>query len=180
MQDRYTELRQEYNTSAFRSILHENLGSICINCGSNVNIEYHHIVPLALGGTNKLSNIVPLCKACHTASHHGRHILKYRKKPKKTGRPIIHGLDENKEAILWDWAKGRIGTKECKILLELTKSTKIKDTKMYKDFIEKFDIQNIKNTLDVVVANGNLVIGRNTSVIIYKNGNIENCEYRRR
>ena len=35
------------------------VGNICCNCGETDHIEYHHIVPLALGGNDIESNIVP-------------------------------------------------------------------------------------------------------------------------
>lgn len=46
-----------------------NLPCSCVNCGSTDNLYLHHIVPLSLGGTNKLSNIVPLCGNCHSKIH---------------------------------------------------------------------------------------------------------------
>lgn len=46
-------------------------GTVCINCHKDCqdNIEYHHVVPLCIGGNDIISNIVPLCKECHTAIH---------------------------------------------------------------------------------------------------------------
>lgn len=41
------------------------LGSSCRICDSNVNITYMHIVPLKNGGTNRMTNIVPLCNSCY-------------------------------------------------------------------------------------------------------------------
>lgn len=52
--------------------LHKELGKRCGNCGSENNIQYHHIVPLAKGGNDILSNIAPLCEDCHRLVH-GRH-----------------------------------------------------------------------------------------------------------
>ena len=46
-----------------------NLPHKCANCGSTDNLYLHHIVPLTLGGTNNLSNIVPLCGNCHSKVH---------------------------------------------------------------------------------------------------------------
>lgn len=46
------------------------IGRVCVNCGSAEDIEYHHIVPLSLGGNDVLSNICPLCHCCHTKIHH--------------------------------------------------------------------------------------------------------------
>lgn len=42
----------------------------CVNCGSEKDIMFHHIVPLALGGNDIVSNIVPLCTDCHYLIHH--------------------------------------------------------------------------------------------------------------
>ena len=43
----------------------------CAKCGDKAT-EAHHIQPLAEGGDNSYSNLMPLCKRCHsriTASH---------------------------------------------------------------------------------------------------------------
>ena len=63
------------------------VGNICCNCGETDHIEYHHIVPLALGGNDIESNIVPLCHVCHMAAHHGRNINHYFGSFNKGGRP---------------------------------------------------------------------------------------------
>lgn len=47
------------------------IGRVCVNCGSTEDIEYHHIVPLSLGGNDVLSNIQPLCYECHSKLHFG-------------------------------------------------------------------------------------------------------------
>jgi hypothetical protein len=67
-------LRKEFNSNAFQDGLKNVLGLNCGNCGSDKGVTYHHVVPLAMGGTNKISNIVPLCEACHN-SIHGTKIL---------------------------------------------------------------------------------------------------------
>ena len=51
-------LRQEFESKKFNDILKQNLKEECVNCESNFNIQYHNIVPLTLGGTNKISNII--------------------------------------------------------------------------------------------------------------------------
>lgn len=40
-------------------------GNTCVRCGSSHNLEVHHRVPLAHGGTNSLDNLETLCHACH-------------------------------------------------------------------------------------------------------------------
>ena len=64
-----SDLRKQFNSRQFRAKLKEALGDICVNCGSNEHIHYHHIVPLECGGTNSLTNIVPLCEDCHGLAH---------------------------------------------------------------------------------------------------------------
>lgn len=50
-------------------------GYECVNCGregrqNGSQLEIHHIVPREVGGTHKLSNLIPLCTPCHFAVHH--------------------------------------------------------------------------------------------------------------
>ena len=45
------------------------LGNTCCNCGSQIDIQYHHIVPIAAGGNHILSNLVCICGICHTKIH---------------------------------------------------------------------------------------------------------------
>ena len=40
----------------------------CINCGAQAE-HYHHVVPKSLGGTDKKTNLVPLCNSCHGKLH---------------------------------------------------------------------------------------------------------------
>ena len=39
----------------------------CANCGSIDRLEWHHMIPAALGGTAEPENMVCLCKDCHEA-----------------------------------------------------------------------------------------------------------------
>ncbi len=42
-------------------------GGHCVKCKSNRNLEFDHIIPLALGGSNTARNIQLLCEACNRA-----------------------------------------------------------------------------------------------------------------
>jgi len=70
-------LIKEYNDSPIEQREHlterekDLIGRTCINCGSDENIEYHHVIPLSIGGRNVLSNIQPLCYECHSKLHFG-------------------------------------------------------------------------------------------------------------
>jgi hypothetical protein len=46
------------------------IGRKCCNCGSAINLMYHHIVPLVYGGKNIISNIACVCEKCHSFIHH--------------------------------------------------------------------------------------------------------------
>ena len=37
----------------------------CRVCGSAGPVEFHHVVPRAIGGSDTPANIVPLCSGCH-------------------------------------------------------------------------------------------------------------------
>lgn len=44
----------------------------CVNCGApgpDTTLDVHHIVPRGQGGSDKLSNLVLLCRQCHDAVH---------------------------------------------------------------------------------------------------------------
>ncbi|MED2706605.1 HNH endonuclease signature motif containing protein [Bacillus toyonensis] len=41
----------------------------CANCSSREDLQIHHIVPLSIGGTNKLTNLALVCGECHAKIH---------------------------------------------------------------------------------------------------------------
>lgn len=46
-------------------------GCVCANCHVECgnDIIFHHVVPLSVGGTNNISNIVPVCQSCDGIIH---------------------------------------------------------------------------------------------------------------
>ena len=75
--------------------------TICFECGSEKDIEYHHIIPYTLGGRR----VVPLCGNCHNRVHKGR----TRKDSHK--ELIKNGIQKAKERALeaglgWSWGGG--------------------------------------------------------------------------
>lgn len=56
----------------------------CLACGGKDRISADHIVPLALGGSNLISNIQPLCIPCN--SRKGKKVIDYREIFKTTRR----------------------------------------------------------------------------------------------
>jgi 5-methylcytosine-specific restriction endonuclease McrA len=58
-----TELRRKYTQTFYK--LGRRDGFRCKNCGSVEKLEIDHIVPVILGGTNKLENLQFLCSDCN-------------------------------------------------------------------------------------------------------------------
>ena len=44
-------------------------GGRCVNCGSEVDLEYDHIIPVAKGGSSTVQNIQILCMTCNRKKH---------------------------------------------------------------------------------------------------------------
>jgi len=41
----------------------------CVMCGTKKNLHNHHVVPRALGGSDKKSNLITVCVRCHAKIH---------------------------------------------------------------------------------------------------------------
>ena len=154
----YEELRTEYNKPVFKRFLRENLGEKCCNCGSDVGIQYHHIVPLAQGGTNKISNIVPVCARCHRAIHGNKH-REYLKKSQNMGRPRLAD-DKKARETLADWITCKIGTKECIKRLGYKENTHLADLAITKEYKKENGIGAHRNNIDLIVKKGGSLEGR--------------------
>jgi hypothetical protein len=48
-----------------RRAVYERDGGCCVQCGSSFNIQYDHILPVALGGATTLENLQVLCADCN-------------------------------------------------------------------------------------------------------------------
>lgn len=46
--------------------------NVCRKCGSGSNLTIDHIVPLAHGGSNKITNLQVLCFTCNQTKADGR------------------------------------------------------------------------------------------------------------
>ncbi len=141
--------REMRNPAFKRKVIEEN-GACCANCGSAEAIEYHHIVPVLLGGTNRITNIIPLCHRCHEAAHRGRHIAEYRNL-KRTGRKTKLS-DEEAFKVFDLYIDGQIGNKRCRELFGY-KGTIITRTEQFKRYLEKNGIEKVRNNVDVVAVN---------------------------
>jgi len=159
----YEEQKLQWQDPIFRRMVKNACGSVCYNCGCKENIQYHHIVPLRLGGTNALSNIAALCTRCHKVAHMGQHINDYRN-TENMGRP--HNVPEKEmDSVFTEYINGRIGMKECKQLIEISKKSKITDMSYYKKFLKERGIKKVKNNIDIIEVKRGMV--RNGDVVGY-------------
>jgi 5-methylcytosine-specific restriction endonuclease McrA len=71
-QDRSTNLRwvrkfaaqDKYTKSEFKALCNQ-YGNVCLRCRKKRVLVADHIIPIALGGKNDITNIQPLCRKCN-------------------------------------------------------------------------------------------------------------------
>jgi len=56
--------RRPPSTETQRQVYDRDNG-VCVQCGSSVNIQFDHIIPYKLGGSNTVDNIQILCLVCN-------------------------------------------------------------------------------------------------------------------
>lgn len=169
------ELRKEFESSDFRKRMIQRLGTRCVNCNKGkkeIQIDYHHIVPLCRGGTNNARNIVPLCFNCHQAAHHSQNLnemIRETTTSKIGGRPRMVP-PENYREILDDYIHGKISQKRCKILLCIRGKSKLTDMFYYKEYLEELGLKSCRNHLDHIEDRDNMPPDRVIAYVVYKNG----------
>ncbi len=52
--------------TAVRQYVLERDGYCCQHCGATKHLTIDHIIPLAQGGTNDISNLQTLCRSCNS------------------------------------------------------------------------------------------------------------------
>jgi 5-methylcytosine-specific restriction endonuclease McrA len=56
---------REAISSEVRRMVFERDNGRCVECGSNFEVQYDHIIPIALGGANSVENLQVLCATCN-------------------------------------------------------------------------------------------------------------------
>ena len=145
-----TDLRKEYDKLRSSGELAKHCGTTCANCGSSENIEYHHIVPLILGGTNSFGNIAALCHKCHKAAHGGHHVSHYADTSNSGRKSKVPDEDAFKVYDLW--LDGQIGNMKCKEMLNLSSTTQPNATIQYKRWLRSRGIEEVRNNFDAIAV----------------------------
>jgi 5-methylcytosine-specific restriction endonuclease McrA len=57
--------RREPVSREVRLAVFERDGGKCVQCGSNVDIQYDHIIPFSMGGATTVENLQILCATCN-------------------------------------------------------------------------------------------------------------------
>lgn len=128
----------------------------CVNCGSTEDLEIHHIVPLTLGGTNAITNLVPLCVNCHKAAHLGRNMTEYKKNTgrQKGGRKSKITFEEFDQAFE-KYLNGEIGKRKLSDITGYSAYMCNSDSyPHYKRSLESRGISRLRNNIDVALSNG--------------------------
>ena len=170
--------RAQFRRESFREKLKRELGNKCCNCWSTEHIEYHHIVPIVYGGTNKLGNIVPICVSCHYKAHNKLNSegIKKAKENKTVGRR--HSVPyEICYPYIEDYIHGRIGKKEFKAKCEYSEKYKLDRCSYIERYKKENSIDSFKNIIDVIVANGKLIKGKSVGHIQFSDGKRQELYY---
>lgn len=177
MEDSARVLRNEYRDKLNKGYYDGVFPRVCCNCGSTEDVVFHHIVPLSQGGTNKLSNITPVCVRCHKAIHGEKEYRAY-KCGVRGGRPPRVSVQE-REALLWKYINCEIDQPKLREELQLSESSHLTDMTYWRNFLKAHDIKKVKNNLAIIRKNGIWPPSVDTTVgyIEYKDGRIETILY---
>lgn len=78
--ERRTNLEGSYTIQEWLEVV-QLFDCSCVYCGSKHNLTVEHVIPIALGGTNNISNIVPACASCNSSKQDRELISWYTSKP---------------------------------------------------------------------------------------------------
>ncbi len=165
----------------------------CVSCG-DTHIEWHHVVPIEVGGSDIMSNIFPVCTECHKLIHFGE---KYRLDRLAKARASINfngrhrSVPDNYKELLNDYVYCRIGKKELAARWGVTVTSRKDPTKKipvdmvrltgkswYRDYLRELGIMKVENHVDYLhdLRNPRTYIreGEYVGTITYLDGREEN------
>ena len=147
----------------------------CINCGSNENIRWHHVVPIGNGGLDVPSNIVPVCSNCHYKIHSAPTLNDYLAKARESRKSFggrKRNIPNDYRRHLSDYVFCRIGKSELKAILGI-KANDITDRVWYREYLDENNIANVRNNIDIIRSHRPLREGEKVGYITWKTGNTQ-------
>ena len=149
----------------------------CVCCEDPIQTpNWHHILPVALGGKDIITNMVPVCDACHKAIHNMKPAWYYKFKAGPSGgRPIDR--PENCENIFEDYVRCRISKSEA--AERLGKSLHFIECKAFIEYKFNHSIAKYKNNIDIYLKCAGrkdvnaIEDGRVVGSILYEDGTTE-------
>ena len=172
--------RNKLASKAFRQELLDRYDGAkqCVCCGEPIDEPiWHHILPCHLGGGDLVTNIVPVCHACHQAIHQMKPNIYYRFKSwgKVGGRNVDYKPEY--DDIFDDYVRCRISRTEASE--RLNKGIHFKENKAFQEFLQKNGIVAVKNKLDLLMSKHNgIEIGQKVGYIEYADGEVEELRWR--
>ena len=163
----------------------------CVNCGQ-LYANWHHIVPISVGGNDVASNLVPLCAQCHEIIHQMRSKREISlKNPwgKLGGAP--RRLPDNYKDLLRKFIFSEIGRTELSELWGVSVKARGKDEQKpldfvhlterswYREYLDELGIEKVRNRVDLILGRcGKIKPGDWIGSIVYKNGKKEKLVYK--
>lgn len=135
---------------AFRRELEERYDGAkeCVCCGEPIDEPiWHHILPVAQGGQDIPSNLVPVCECCHKAIHSMKPSWRYKTRS-GGGRPIEK--PDRCYDIFEDYVRCRIAKSEA--AYRLKKGIHFMELKIFQNYKKENGIVSYKNNLDIRIA----------------------------
>ena len=147
-------------------------GNVCLGCGSTENIEWHHVVPLELGGDDCPRNMVPLCTSCHIKITFGKFTERERRAERARGSGNKKREPANCKAVFEDYVRCRIPKSIAADRLDA--GNHFPDWYAFKDYLKEYGIEKYYNHLDMILSkNGFVESGKEVGRIEYTDGHIE-------
>lgn len=174
MEERVKKLRKQFDRLRNKGILADECGVECVACGSIEAIDYHHILPLVLGGDNRYSNIVPLCYMCHEKIH-GHNMTRLTRWSANAGRPKENAPKGYKEVLI-RYIVGEINTIKVKKELGLSRGVRIAEKWYYKDLLKEMGISKVQKKRGIKDSLYSHIVYKDGSEEWYINGNIQEHE----
>lgn len=164
----------------------------CVSC-DRTDITWHHVVPIEIGGADRISNIVPLCHDCHMNVHLQKSLTERMASARSSmghfgGRK--RSVPDNYKELLNDYVFCRIGKKELSKRWGVTVTSRKDPTKQvpvdmvrltgkswYRDYLKELGIEKVDNCVDFTEDKRNprtlIREGEYVGTITYKDGRVE-------